>query len=302
MSISAARAIRAGRVQLVGAAWGLGAKDQRTAHGPIALKQAGLESRLAEAGLRVDWPLQFARPTGSVAPRAEIIAGLCRGLAAEIERSMLARNRFAVVGGDHSCAIGTWSGAHNGFGGRLGLVWVDAHMDAHTYDSSPSGAVHGMPVAALLGEGEPEFTGIVRNGPVFRPEDICLVGIRSYEPGEARRLERLGVKIFFMEDVHRMGAEAVFGEAIAIATRHTHGFGVSIDLDAFDPLVAPGVGSPAAGGLAADDVLPFLSHASRNNGFLGIEIAEYNPYRDTDQITAELVFEMLVAALTENEG
>jgi hypothetical protein len=156
-------------------------------------------------------------------------------------------------------ATGTWSGAAAALRprGALGLLWIDAHMDAHRPHTSPSGNLHGMPLACLLGHGEPALATLA-GAPALAPAHVCLVGVRSYEAEEAQLLEQLGVRVFLMDEVRRRGLPAVLREAHAVVTRGTAGFGVTLDVDAVDPQEAPGVGTPAPGGLRAGSLLAEL--------------------------------------------
>jgi arginase len=206
-----------------------------------------------------------------------------------------------VFGGDHSCAVGTWSGVGNAVGraGPVGLVWFDAHMDSHTPVTSPSGRLHGMPLACLMGHGEKALVAISRETAALRPDKICLVGVRSYEDGERALLERLGVRVFYMDDIRRRGLAAATDEAFAIARSGTVGFGVSVDLDVLDPSEAPGVGSRAEGGLLGRDLAAALARVRTLRGFLGLEIAEYNPIFDENGRTARQVRRLLAAAFLD---
>jgi arginase len=215
------------------------------------------------------------------------------------QAGVAAGRRFIVVGGDHSCAIGTWSGARDGLGETeaLGLVWFDAHMDAHTPETTPSGRLHGMPIAALMGYGRAELTGLSRHAPALRPEHLCLIGVRSYEDGERALLDRLGVRVIHMDEIRRIGLRAATEEALAIARRGTAGFGISIDMDVLDPSEAPGVGSRVAGGLTGAELADALRLAQGSDGLLGFEIAEYDPTFDVRFRTADQVRRLLAAAL-----
>lgn len=194
-----------------------------------------------------------------------------------------------VIGGDHSIAIGTW----NAFDPPFGLIWIDAHMDAHVPETSPSGAYHGMPVAALLGRGFPEMAALVKKGAVIAPQNLAFIGVRSYEEGEEALLKELGVKIYFMDEVKMRGLKEVLPEAIAHVTKRTSRYGVSLDLDAFDLKEAPGVGSPEEGGIEKREFLPLLSLFRKDSRLIGFEIVEYNPDRDVDHKTLELTYEVL---------
>lgn len=284
-------------VSLIGAASGLGARDTRCAGGPEALRAAGLAERLRAGGVQADWRhILTPLPARSI---ADAIAALCASLADAVRDVLADGHRFAVIGGDHSCAVGAWSGAANALAprGRLGLIWVDAHMDSHTPDTTPSGTYHGMPVACLLGHGDPALTRIADRAPALAPGHVCLVGVRSYEVEEPALLDRLGVRVFFAEDVARRGIDAVMRDAAAIALDGTAGAGLSVDLDVVDPGEAPGVGSPVAGGLAAAPLVEAVRVLGRDRRFLGCEIAEYNPALDDDGRTAALAGDLVAAFL-----
>jgi arginase len=202
-----------------------------------------------------------------------------------------------VVGGDHSCAIGTWSGVHRALAnhGPVGLIWIDAHMDSHTFATTPSGQIHGMPLACLLGHGETALTRIGGAEAKLRPEQVCLIGVRSYEAGEAALLHRLGVRVYDMDEIRRRGLAEVFEEALAIVRQGTAGFGVSVDLDALDPGEEPGVGTPVAGGLRRAELADALSHLRGDPAFVAMEIVEYNPRRDRRHATADAAGALLDA-------
>ena len=208
---------------------------------------------------------------------------------------MTAGEFVALFGGDHSCAIGSWSGVAKALAprGRPGLIWIDAHMDSHTPETSPSGALHGMPVAVLLGHGADEYTGIAIPGQKIEPAHLCLVGVRSYEAAERALLERLGVRVFTMNEIHRLGLKQVLRQARAIVAEGTAGFGISIDLDGIDPGDAPGVGSPAVGGIAADELLEALAMFQKDPALVALEVAELNPVMDVAGQTTGLAVEIL---------
>ena len=201
-----------------------------------------------------------------------------------------------MLGGDHTVAAGTWCGVAAALRPRaVGLLWIDAHMDSHTPQTSHSGKSHGMPLASLFGCGDGELPEL-RMG-TLSSRQVCLVGVRSYEPEEASLLERLGVRVFFMEEIRRRGLGAVLDEALEIVNRDTAGFGVTIDLDALDPIDAPGVALPVAGGIRALPLLQALASKVSDDRLVALEIAEYCPWRDNEYRTARLVTELLSAML-----
>ncbi len=274
-------------VVIIGAASGAGAPDPTTATGPAALRRAAV---FHDTPLQhVAWDMILRVPRDATDTPLHAVAALAERLADEVESVLLAGHFPLVVGGDHSCAIGTWSGVHRALAprGRVGLIWIDAHMDSHTLATTPSGQINGMPLAALLGHGEPALTGIDGAGATLRPEHACLIGVRSFEAGEAALLQRLGVRVFDMAEVHRRGLAAVFDEALAIVRQGTAGFGVSVDLDALDPQEEPGVGTPVPGGLRRAELAAALSTLRGEPSFVAMEIVEYNPSRD--RVTANAV-------------
>ncbi len=272
---------------VIGAASGAGAPDPATADGPDALRHYRVFHDTPLQHVEWDTILRVSRAEQDTPLHA--VAALGARLAAEVEAVLSAGNFPLVVGGDHSCAIGTWSGVHRALADRgpIGLIWVDAHMDSHTFATTPSGQIHGMPLAALLGHGEAALTAIDGPGAKLHPEQVCLIGVRSYEAGEAALLHQLGVRVFEMDEVRRRGLADVFDEALAIVRQGTAGFGVSVDLDALDPAEEPGVGTPVPGGLRRAELAAALSRLRGDPGFVAMEIVEYNPRRDSGHATAD---------------
>lgn len=282
-------------IRIIAAASGLGAPDPGCASGPDALKQSPLLTRLGERGLDIAWR-KTIHPAPADSPLSAIHR-LCQKLADETAESIRSGELPLVVGGDHSCAIGTWSGAALSLGSRgtLGLVWIDAHMDSHTPETSPSGAIHGMPLAALLGFGVAELVGIAGFSPKILPHHLCLVGVRSFEAGEAELLKRLGVRVFYMEEINRRGMDAIMGDALAIARNGSAGYGISIDLDAFDPRESPGVGTPVRDGLHHLELDRMLCGIANDPRLITLELAEFNPNRDRGERTLSLIGDLVTA-------
>ncbi len=274
-------------IVVIGAASGAGAPDPRTAEGPDALRRYGA---FHDTPLQhVEWDAILRVPRAARDTPLHAVGALDARLAAEVERVLVAGRFPLVVGGDHSVAIGTWRGVQRALAARgpLGLIWIDAHMDSHTFATTPSGQLHGMPLAVLLGHGDAALVAIGGPAPRLRPGNVCLIGVRSFETGEAALLERLGVRVFAMEEIRSRGLGAVFDEALAIVRRGTAGFGVSIDLDALDPDEEPGVGSPVPGGLCRAELAAALARLGDDPAFVAMEIAEYNPHRDPGHATAD---------------
>lgn len=205
------------------------------------------------------------------------------------------RSPFITLGGDHSSAIGTWSGVSTRLAdqGELGLIWFDAHMDSHTPQTTHSGNIHGMPLAALLGYGDPQLTKILSERPKIKAENLCLIGIRSFESEEKEFLDSLNVRIFYREEVEERGIKIVLDEALKIATTETAGFGISFDLDVIDPQDAPAVGTPEPLGLIAKPLLEALKIWNNHPALLGLEIAEFTPQLDQDHRTEKLIAQII---------
>lgn len=269
--------------------------------GPQWLRRSDLLRRqMAAAGLRLNWR-DLRRPSAGTS--VEAVAGLCREMT-HWTRLLTSRGRpFACLGGDHSMAMGSWRGVLQALGREsLGLIWIDAHMDAHDYLSSPSGNLHGMPLAALLGEGDPLLRRIHGGAPWLDPQRLVLLGVRSFEPAERERLDRLGVQWLSVEQVRSGGGMARVVEAWAERFSAAGGrFGVSLDLDALDPVDAPAVGSPEPGGFSAAEMLQGLSGLGGHPGMVGLEIAEFSPLRDQQRCTERLIGQLLAACYASRE-
>jgi arginase len=288
---------------VIGVASGLGARDPRCRDGPSSLADDHLVPRLAERGVHIAWRSTLAPRHLPGQPRFRAIAEICSRLARELGSALRAGQFPVVIGGDHSCAVGTWSGAAQALASRgpLGLVWIDAHMDSHTPATSHSGMPHGMPLAALLGHGAShdlalEVAEILHEGQIA-PRHVCLVGVRSHEPEEEALLTRLGVRIVHMEEVGARGLDAVMREAVHIARSETAGYGITLDLDAMDPFDAPGVGTPVRGGIAAPALVRALAGCAGDPALVAFEVVEYNPHRDVERRTARVVEDLIAAVL-----
>jgi arginase len=280
-------------IELIGAAWGLGGPEPGCAEAPAALTPL-LAAELERRGVPVHaGPILF--PSRTERRRQLAVSKLCGLLASAVAESLRRGRLPCVLGGDHSCAGGTWSGVARATKGALGLIWVDAHMDAHTPRTSHTGRLHGMPLAWLLGQDDDPLYGLATG--VLEPQNVALIGVRSYEPEERERLERLGVRVVYMNEVAARGIDAVLDEAIAIATRGTVAFGLSVDLDVVTPEEAPGVGTPVAGGVAAAELTRSLERIGGRPDLVAAEIVEYSPRLDPGGRTARVAVEIARAAL-----
>ncbi len=290
--MSAAHPRKHARVRIIGAASGLGAQDQACADGPVAFHRSQAWHELAHHP-RVDWGRTLFAPAADGGGATGRIAGLCRHLADEVGHALRGGEFPVIIGGDHSVAIGTWSGVARVAGEPVGLLWIDAHLDSHTPETSYSGAIHGMPLACLLGRGDKRLLNIGLSGVQVSAGHTAVLGARSYEPEELDFLKASGVRIIDSVELAQRGFADCLHEALAIVTAAPAGFGVTLDLDAIDPLLAPGVGSPEPEGLNARDVLEAVSGIAGLPGFRALEIVEYNPDRDRLGITASLISDLV---------
>lgn len=288
-------------VNLIGYPCGWGAKDRGCEDGPKVLREQNIEEILSHVDVTAGWSefitsdldLDVTVPASALPYVAEYTAILYEEAYAAVQT-----HHFPVfLGGDHSMAFSSWkaTAAAHDIVHELGLIWIDAHMDAHTLETSPSGAYHGMPVSNLLGKSpvcSPDSMDHEETSCVT-PDHLCLIGVRSYEPEEKAFLDSVGVRVIMMDEIKKIGFKAAFEEAYKIATTGTKGFGISIDLDAFDPNLAPGIGSPEPNGLDPKEVMDSLHGLAYNPDIVGLEIAEFNPHLDENNKTLEVVLELL---------
>lgn len=281
------------QTRLIGYACGLGAAKPECGDGPKILlaapSMAMIQKRFAQTVL-----LSTQEDVSQLAAIPEI-AKINTELANYTAHSPF----FVTLGGDHTSAIGSVSGAATAHPGKLGLIWIDAHLDSHTPLSSHSKNPHGMPLATLLGHGDPRLTQIGGTHPKVLPEHVCVIGVRDYEPEEHDLLAALNVRIITMKEVAQRGLAACMQEAFQIAQHDTSGFMISFDLDALDPSDAPGTGAPVPGGIRAQEILPILQNMPNPQHLVGVDLTEFNPHQDVDQRTEKLVFSLLDALLSK---
>lgn len=295
--------------QFIGAATGWGAQIRECELGPERLKEEQLIEKLRERKFSVSelallYPLKKAREAKvPLIETLSLVHEFNLHLEKEVEKALELGHFPVVLGGDHSIAVGTWNGVYQFYKRKerlpLGLIWIDAHMDAHTPKTTPSGAWHGMPLAGLLGYGDPAMSRLIQDEPVLSPENLCLIGARSFEEGEAELLERLNVRIYFEKEVQKRGMEAILKEALSHVSQHSKVLGVSLDVDVVCPEEAPGVGSPEKGGVPAQELLKALSLLRNYKQFKAFELVEYNPQKDPHKQTAKLCLDILSQVLHE---
>ncbi len=295
-------------VSVAGVRLDLGGGRRGTDMGPSAVRLAGLHAALRQAGFEdvadlgdIECPgAETADPGSTQAHFLEPIATACRQVARTV-RGILAAGRVPVLlGGDHSLAAGSIAGlaAHHRRAGRqVGVVWVDAHGDMNTPETTESGNVHGMPLAALLGLGPAELTGIDDRAPALVPDRVALVGIRDLDAGERRLVKQSGVGIFTMSDIDQQGIAAVMRAAIRRAQGADGLFHVSFDLDAVDPQYAPGVGTVVDGGLTYREAHLAMELCAAAGGLTSLEMVEINPILDVQNRTGRLAMRLILSAL-----
>lgn len=286
-------------LHLVGAAVGEGASDGGCKWGAAALREHGIAQALAATGRTVTWGGTVTAQPRLATSRLDAIEGFSERLAGTVAQVLRQNHQPLVLGGDHSCAVGTWSAVANHLRpqGALGLVWIDAHLDAHTPETSDSQAPHGMPVAALLGHGSVGMTDLFGWRHKLQPEHLVIIGARSYEPAEKALLDSLGVRVMFMPEVLERGFATCFEEARSRVQTGTAGWGISFDLDGLDPRDAPGTGTPVEQGIRLADALQVLAGCSQDPQFVALELTEYNPLRDFGGQTAQAATELVCTVL-----
>lgn len=295
------------QIRVIGVPLDLGAGRRGVDMGPSALRIARLNTRLVELGYHpidagdVAVAIQETHPEGDQRARyLPQIVEVCTALSHQVSQVMEEGAFPLVLGGDHSVAIGTIAGAalyYHRRGERTGVIWVDAHSDMNTPETSPSGNVHGMPLAVTLGYGAPDLTTLGGLHPKVRPQDAVLVGVRNIDPTEKRLVMESGMTIFTMRDIDERGMRNVIQEAIQLATRNTTGLHVSFDMDALDPAIAPGVGTPISGGLTYREAHLLMESVSDSERLTSLEVVEINPIIDTGNATADVAVGLLLSAL-----
>jgi arginase len=293
-------------IHILGVPMDLGSGRRGVDMGPSAIRIAGIADRLTGLGHRVvdegDVDIKNMEELKVGDLRARYLAEIARAsrlVCSKVER-IVGKGRFPLVlGGDHSISIGTVSAiaaASMREGKKLGLLWIDAHGDINTPETSPSGNIHGMPVAALLGEGPEELTSIGAPGPKVDPGNVAMVAIRSLDEGEKVRLKRYGVEVHTMSEVDRNGIDSVMRQALARVTDGTDRVHVSFDLDAVDPTVAPGVGTPVKGGLDYREAHLLMELLSDSGVMTSLEMVEVNPILDDRNASGTFAVELVQSA------
>jgi arginase len=295
------------RISIIGAPLDLGQGRRGVDMGPSAMRVANLNARLASLGYEIEdlgnVPVEQAEAADEGYPHAKYlpqIAATCQRLAQQVLGVLGKSSIPLVLGGDHAVAVGTVSVVSQFFntrGEKIGLIWLDAHADMNTPESSPSGNVHGMPLACLLGIGPPELTRLFGYQPKVDPKNAVIVGLRDVDAIEKPQVRDSGIRAFTMRDLDERGLRSVMEEAIAAATDGTAGFHLSLDMDFVDPKDAPGVGTPVRGGATYREAHLAMEMICDSRRLLSMEVVEVNPVIDEVNRTADLAVELVMSGL-----
>ncbi len=295
------------KIRVLGVPLDMGQSRRGVDMGPSAVRVAGLEARLealghvVEDGGNIAVPVAETKKEGDASAKyLKEITATCTKLAEQVIKALEEGQTPLVLGGDHSLAAGTVSGVSEFYrrqGKKIGLLWIDAHADMNTPETSPSGNVHGMPLAALLGLGPEMLGSIFGPGPKIAPENCVILGVRDIDATERANIKRAGVsEVFTMRDIDERGMRAVMEEALRAAGRGTAGYHVSLDMDWIDPEDAPGVGTPVRGGSTYREAHLAMEILADHGRMTSMEVVEVNPVIDEHNRTADLAVELVSSA------
>ena len=295
------------KVRIIGVPMDLGQSRRGVDMGPSAMRGAGLQSSLKKLGLQVEdiGNLSVKQPEEMPigekrAKYLQEIAETCGDVAAAAEKSLIEGFLPLVLGGDHSIAAGVAAGVANHFRKekkQIGYLWLDAHGDMNTPESSPSGNVHGMPLAAIMGYGAPELVDLLGFKPKAEPGNIVIVGARDLDAQERKIVKKSGIHVFTMRDIDERGMREVMSDALKYAMDDTAGIAVSLDMDFVDPADAPGVGTPVRGGVTYREAHLAMEMIADTESMVSLEVVEINPILDEHNRTALLGVELVLSGL-----
>ncbi|WP_067930044.1 arginase [Alicyclobacillus kakegawensis] len=267
--------------------------------GPSAIRYAGLKEKLERLGYTVkdlgDVPVptpETRRIEHEKLKYLSEVISVCEALADKVREVVAADRTPVVLGGDHSIAIGSLAGLATA-GKNFGLIWFDAHGDMNTHETTPSGNIHGMPLAASLGLGHESLTRLAGVSPKVKADRVVLVGARSIDGDEANLIRQAGIHVFTMAEIDRMGMDAVMQKAIEIASDGTDGIHLSLDLDGLDPMFAPGVGTPVNGGVTYREGHLAMELLAASGKLLSVDVVEVNPILDHRNQTGRMAVELV---------
>jgi len=295
------------KIRMIGVPMDLGASRRGVDMGPSALRVGGIAQHLKAIGHHVEdignvlvkQPEEQHYGEKRAKYMAEIVE-TAKGLAQIVEKTLEDGLVPLVMGGDHSVALGTVGGVSSYYrkkDKRVGLVWLDAHADMNTPESSPSGNIHGMPLAAIAGYGPDDLTQLAGPKPMINPHNIAIVGVRDIDARERKIIKESGVHVFTMRDLDERGMREVMAEALRFAQDETDGVAVSLDLDFVDPTDAPGVGTPVRGGVTYREAHLAMEMIADTKSVVSLEVVEVNPVIDQHNQTAALGIELVLSGL-----
>lgn len=299
-------AIQPKPVHIIGVPLDLGASRRGTDAGPSAVRVAGLSGAIEKLGYEVivqsdiQVPAMETRQAGSRKTRFKNeILEVCTNLAIATRDTLDAGQIPLVIGGDHSIAMGTISGVSAHFrekNAEIGLIWFDAHGDLNLPATSPTGNIHGMPLAHLLGYGDRKLANILEPSPAVKPENVVLVGVRDIDEHERKFINDSGVMVFTMRDIDELGMTHVCREALRIVNADTAGFHISFDVDGCDPAVMPGSGTLVPGGVSFREAHQLLENCADTGRMTSMEVVELNPFLDQANVSAERAVALVQSA------
>lgn len=269
-------------------------------------------TKLNEMGMQQLLPKETVKHTIRVLPESEIreneehlkrVDGVLHTVTelAEVVHREISENRFPlIVGGDHSMAIGTLAGLAQT--GPYGVIWVDAHADLNTSETSPSGNIHGMPLAAAMGMGDVRLTEVGGRDPKLSPEHLVYIALRDIDEGEMNEINRLGIKVITVEEVRTRGVDVIMQEALRYLRERVDRFYISFDMDSLDASLVPGTGTPVDGGLTEVEAKAILKEAMQAEDLIAVELVELNPALDRDDVTAQLAYRLCETIIKSKEN
>ena len=288
------------KISIIGVPMDFGQLHRGVDMGPAAVRYSKLVPRLRSLGLTVEdrgdikVPVRDAVEGIGTSDYTKEIAQICQDIYRE-GKDAISENRFPLfIGGDHSIAIGTVGGVSHG--SPIGLLWIDAHGDFNTPETSPSGNIHGMPLSILTGDGDKSLVNIGRDGAKIDPENIVLMGLRDLDEKEKQRLNNSDITVFTMRDIDEQGISSVLNKAL-MKFVHLKKIHLSLDMDALDSVEVPGVGTPVAGGLTYREAHLLMEILSDTGKLASMDLVELNPILDNKNKTADLAVELIVSAL-----
>lgn len=279
-------------ISIIGYASGNAAQDNSCCMGPIIMEKSDKLTNTTWLGQI--YPTDSCKQLGAI----DSTFNCCQKLAQHTMSLTQNNKQFVVIGGDHSCAIGTWSGASAAKESPIGMIWIDAHLDAHNNITSKTKNIHGMALSSLIDNGPKKLNNLIIAGAKIDCKNLVIIGARDYETEEQELLTQLGVKIFYMNEIVAKGLNFVFKQALQIATANKNGFGISIDIDGLDPNHAPATAITSSPGIVPEELIHEFKTTlqQHKHKLIGLEIAEFFPDFDKNCLTEQVIADLIEAA------